>query len=294
VGAPLEVRLMEPRLSLVVTTIGRVPEIVRLARSVDASPAATALELVVVDQSPDRRAARAVEELGLALPIRTGTSRPGASAGRNAGLALAAGDLVGFPNDNSWYPEPTLPALVTRFDAAPDLQVLAVRVETADGRPAMLRWPRRSGPLRRSTVHRVAIAPSLFARHRLVEELGGFDERIGTGAAGPAQSGEESDLLLRAMARRARIAFDASIVVLNDEPRDRLDDRFVTKMAGYGVGQGMLWRRHALPLPLLGALVARKLVAAPVRAARGQRVLARSDLAWARGCVTGYLTGDTA
>jgi hypothetical protein len=285
-------RLMAPRLSLVVTTVGRVPEVVRLARSVDASPAAADLELVVVDQSPDARAIRAVGELGLAVPVRTATSGRGASAGRNAGLALATGDLVGFPNDNSWYPAATLPALVARFDAAPDLQVLAVQVNTADGRPAMLRWPRRSCRLHRSSVHRVAIAPSIFARRRLVEELGGFDERIGTGAPGPAQSGEESDLLLRALDRGAPVRFDAALVVLNDEPRDRLDGRFVTKMAGYGVGQGVLWRRHALPLPLLAALVARKLVAAPVRAARGQRVLARSDLAWARGCVTGYLTGD--
>jgi hypothetical protein len=146
--------------------------------------------------------------------------------------------------------------------------------------------------VQRSAVHRVAIAPSLFARRDLVGDLGGFDERMGTGAPGPAQSGEESDLLLRALDRGARIEYAEDIVVLNDEPRDRLDVRFVTKMAGYGVGQGVLWRRHALPLPLLAGLVGRKLVAAPVRAARGQRVLARSDLAWARGCVTGYLAGD--
>jgi hypothetical protein len=285
---------MVARLSLVVTTIGRVPEMVRLARSIQASPAAGELEFVVVDQSPDRRAHAAVAELGLSVPVRTATSGRGASTGRNAGLALATGDLVGFPNDNSWYPAGTLPALVARFDADPALQVLAAQVRTADGRPAMLRWPRASGPLRRSTVHRVAVGPSLFARRELVGSLGGFDERIGTGAPGPAQSGEESDLLLRAMDAGARVEFDAATVVLNDEPRDRLDGRFVTKMAGYGVGQGVLWRRHGLPLPLLAGLVARKLVAAPVRAARGQRVLARSDLAWARGCVTGYRAGDAA
>jgi GT2 family glycosyltransferase len=283
---------MTVRLSLVVTTIGRVPEIVRLARSVAASPAAEQTELVVVDQSPDARARAAVAALDPAVRMLFGTSPRGASAGRNAGLALATGDLVGFPNDKSWYPAATLPALVARFDADPALDCLAAAVRTEDGRPAMLRWPRASGPVQRSAVHRVAIAPSLFARRDLVGDLGGFDERMGTGAPGPAQSGEESDLLLRALDRGARIEYAEDIVVLNDEPRDRLDVRFVTKMAGYGVGQGVLWRRHALPLPLLAGLVGRKLVAAPVRAARGQRVLARSDLAWARGCVTGYLAGD--
>ncbi|MDH2414175.1 glycosyltransferase [Nocardioides sp. CER19] len=285
---------MAPRLSLVVTTIGRVPEIVRLARSVQASPAAGDAELVVVDQSPDGRAVHAVEELDLAVPVRVATSRRGVSVGRNVGLTLAEGDLVGFPNDNSWYPPATLPALIDRFDGDPRPDGVMALVSTADGRPAMLRWLQRSGPVGRLTVHRAVVSPGLFLRRRLVEELGGFDERIGTGAPGPAQSGEESDLVLRALDRGARVVLDRGLVVHNDDPRDRPDDRFVTKMAGYGVGQGLLWRRHALPLPLLAALVARKLVAAPVRAAHGQRLLARSDLAWARGCVVGYLSRESA
>jgi hypothetical protein len=285
---------MTVRLSLVVTTVGRVPEIVRLARSVDASPAAGELELVVVDQSPERRAHRAVEELGLTVSLSTATSGRGVSAGRNAGLTLATGGVVCFPNDNTWYPEDVLPAVLARFDAVPALQGLSAMVRTADGRPVMLRWLGHGGAVRPSTVHRAVVSPGLFLRRALVEQLGGFDDRIGTGAPGPAQSGEESDLVLRALATGARIEHDPALAVHNDEPRDRIDGRFVTKMAGYGVGQGVVWRRHKLPPALLAALVARKLVAAPVRAARGQRVLARSDLAWARGCVTGYLARDVA
>lgn len=285
---------MAVRLSLVVTTVGRVPEIVRLARSVAASPAADAVELIVVDQSADRRAVRAIDDLGPAVSWQATTSGRGASVGRNAGLRLAAGDVVGFPNDNSWYPRATLPELLARFDAEPGLGGLSALVTTADGRPAMLRWPARAETVRPAVVHRIGITPSLFFRRALLGRVGGFDEAIGTGAPGRVQSGEDSDLLLRVLATGARIDYDPTLIVHNDEPRDRLDARFVAKMAGYGVGQGLLWRRHRLPPVLLAGLVSRKLVAAPLRAARGRRVLARSDVAWARGCLTGYRAGNAA
>jgi GT2 family glycosyltransferase len=282
-------------LSLVVTTVGRVPEIRRLARSVATSPVADRTELVVVDQSPDRRAIAAVQAVARKHPRlrwQATTSRRGVSVGRNAGLRLATGDVVGFPNDNTWYPEASLPQVLARFTADPGLGGLCAQLRTPDGRPAMLRWAPRGGPVRRRSLHRTAISPGLFLRRPLVERLGGFDERLGSGSPGRAQSGEETDLVLRALAHGARLHYDPELTVHNDEPRDRLDAGFVDKMAGYGVGQGLLWRRHRLPALLLGGLVGRKVVAAPLRAVRGQRLLARADVAWARGALTGYLAGD--
>jgi GT2 family glycosyltransferase len=285
---------MSARLSLVVTTVGRVPQVLRLARSVAASPVADQIELVLVDQSDDQRAAQALTELAPAVRWTTASSGRGASVGRNVGLRLATGDVVGFPNDNTWYPEATLPALIDRFQTEPDLGGLCVPLTTEDGRPAMLRWARHPGPVRGRTSHRTVIAPGMFLRRELVERAGGFDERIGTGSPGPVQSGEEPDLVFRVQALGARVEYDPAFVVHNDEPRDVLGPAFITKMSGYGVGQGLIWRRYGLPVGGLGWLLARKLVAAPVRAVRGQRVLARADLAWARGCIAGYVRRDLA
>jgi GT2 family glycosyltransferase len=282
---------MSVRLSLVVTTIGRVPEIVRLARSIDASTVADQLELVVVDQSPDQRAIRAVSELAPTVRLCCTTSARGASLGRNVGLGLATGELVGFPNDNSWFAEPMLADIIATFDGAPELGGLCVKLITADGRPATLRWAPRAAPVRAGNCLRTAALAGMFFRRDLVMEAGGFDETIGTGSPGKAQSGEETDLLLRLLAAGHRVDYDPALTVHTDEPRDRIGPHFVTKMGGYGVGQGVVWRRHRLPVWMLAWLVSRKLVAAPLRAARGHRHLALSDLAWARGCVTGYLQG---
>ena len=66
-----------------------------------------------------------------------------------------------------------------------------------------------------------------------------------------------------------------------------VDDAFVRKMLSYGCGQGHLWRKRKLPRSLLGYYCARKLAAAAIRGARGERTLARADLAWLKGNVAG-------
>jgi hypothetical protein len=143
----------------------------------------------------------------------------------------------------------------------------------------------------RRNIHRTAISPTLFLRRSMVDELGGFDEHIGTGAAGPAQAGEESDLVLRALAAGHLIDYEPSLTVHNAEPRDAADRAFVVKMRGYGYGHGLVWRRHALPVHQLAWTVARKGVAAVVRAPSGRSTLARADIAWARACLVGYVRG---
>jgi GT2 family glycosyltransferase len=282
---------MTVRLSLVVTTIGRVPEFVRLVRSVAGADRAPEIEIVVVDQSPDRRCIAALEEFGPAFPWQATTSGRGASRGRNAGIPLARGDVLAFPNDNTWYDAGTAAAVIEGFDRDPGLAGLSARLVTPDGRPSQLRWPDTAQEVSRRNFYRTSIMAGLFLRRDLVRDLGGFDEEIGTGSAGWAQSGEESDVVLRALARGARIRYDPALVVRQVDTRDDPDPAFVTKMRGYGAGQGYLWRAHSLEKHRLAWVVARKLVAAPVRAATGRTVLARADLAYARGCLTGYHRG---
>ena len=60
-------------------------------------------------------------------------------------------------------------------------------------------------------------------------------------------------------------------------------------MLRYGCGQGHLWRKRRLSYLQLAYFLARKLAAAAVRTARGNRTLARADLAWLRGNIAGVL-----
>jgi hypothetical protein len=289
-GAPAHGATGAPALSLVVTTVGRPREFARLLRSVTADDAAGSVELVLVDQSPERSCARVLEEAGAGPLARTAvtTSGRGAARGRNAGLALATAPLVGFPDDNCWYPPGALAQVLRAFAADPALACLSGRQATEDGRPSMLRWLPSPAPVTRRNFMRTTIMSTMFFSRPAVDAAGGFDESMGVGSAGWFGAGEESDLLLKVLDAGGRARYDPELTVLQDEPRDAVDEAFVAKMLRYGCGMGHLWRLHRLPLDQFAWYSARKAAAVLVRGASGRAALARADAAYLRGTLAGY------
>ena len=275
-------------LSLVVTTVGRPADFRRLLDSVETSSAASAVELVLCDQSADGSCAAVLAESGTPVRWQVTTSGRGASVGRNAGLLLATAPLVGFPDDNCWYPPETLQRVIDTFAADPGLAGASGQQRTVDGRPSMLRWQSTPGSVTRTNFMHTSIMSTMFFRRAAMDRVGHFDEGMGVGSAGWYGAGEESDLVLRVLADGGRVAYDPDLVVLQDETRDDADPAFARKMLRYGCGNGHLWRLHKLPRRQLAWYSARKAVGAVVRGARGQRQLARADLAYLRGTWAGW------
>ena len=277
-----------PALSLVVSTVGRPVDFDRLITSIEETVPAHLVELVVCDQSADQSCAAVLRERDPAFRWVATTSGRGASVGRNAGLEVATAPLVGFPDDNCWFPPDTLSAVVATFAADPGLSGLSGQQQTLDRRPSMLRWPSTGGPVTRTNFMKTSIMSTMFFRRDVIDRVGHFDEGMGVGSAGWYGAGEESDLLLRVLAGGGRVQYVPELVVLQDEPRDDADAAFERKMLRYGCGNGHLWRLHRLPRWLLAWYAARKVVGAVVRRARGQRNLARADLAYLRGTWAGW------
>lgn len=276
-----------PDVAVVVSTIGRVDAFTRLMQSVADGASPDRVEFVVVDQSDDGRCGEVATSRDWPMTTRSATSPRGASIGRNAGLRLSSAPIVLFPDDDAWYPADTLPAVLEAFEADPDLAALCGRQRTSDGRPSMLRWQQHAGPVTAGNFLRTSIMSTMFFRRSWLDKVGPFDEAMGVGAPSWYGACEESDLLLRVIEAGGRVDYRPDIVVLQEEPRDEPDDGFVEKMLRYGCGQGHLWRKRRLSYPQLAYFLARKLVAATVRAARGQRTLARADLAWLWGNLAG-------
>lgn len=281
-----------PALAVVVSTIGRADALRRLVESLDASTVADRLELVVVDQSEDQRCRAVLESGSWRVRWTAATSPRGASRGRNEGLRHVRAPLLAFPDDDAWYPPDTLERVIAAFAADPALAALCGRQVTSGGAASMLRW--KSEPCLVSVYNflRTSIMSTMFFRRAVLPpgepgDTGPFDESMGVGSPGWYGAGEESDLLLRVVEAGHAVPYDPTLLVLQEEPREDPDEAFVDKMLRYGCGQGRLWRKRRLPLPLLGWYLARKGVAAAVRTARGQRVLARADLAWVRGNLAG-------
>jgi hypothetical protein len=163
---------------------------------------------------------------------------------------------------------------------------------TAAGMPSMLRWLPDAATVTRRNFLRTSVSSTIFLRRDALPSPTPFDEGVGVGSPGRRGAGEESDLLLRLIAAGHTIEYRPDILVLQDDDRDQITPAFIDKMGKYGVGQGYLWRRHALPVSGLAYYTARKVAGAGLRAARGQRLHARADLAFVRGQVAGWLGVD--
>ncbi|SIR63237.1 glycosyltransferase family 2 protein [Williamsia sterculiae] len=276
-------------LALVCSTIGRPDDLTRLVESVRDSQGFDDVEFVLVDQSSDKRSSAVLDNAAMGGKSRSTVSGRGLSVGRNVGMGLVTAPIVGFPDDNCWYPPETLSKVVELLASRPDLAGVSGVQLTPDGKPSMLRWLEKPTFITRRNFVRTSVSSTLFLRVNALPSSAPFDEGVGAGAPGWRGAGEESDLVLRMLAAGHRIFYDPSIVILQDDDRDDATEDLVSKKLKYGVGMGYLWRRHHLPVAHLMYHALRKMVGIVIRAARGDVIVARSDLAYLRGEVAGWL-----
>lgn len=283
-----------PHLSLVVSTIGRPSPLVRLLHSlVKQQTEGEEFELILVDQSVDGGTLELLKQLR--PPIRwVGTrTEPGVSLGRNAGAAVAVGEVLAFPDDDCWYDPNTVSTAAKMTRSAGDGVIISGCQLTGDGRPSMLRWPKRPRVVDRRGVWRAAISSTLFVPRSVFDAVNGFNEGLGVGAPTPWQAGEDTDLLLRAMAAGFTVSYQPSLRVYQSDPRHDGDD-LTHKMAGYGRGVGRVLALNRYPSTYVAGLVARKRLVSAARLALARRRAAAADAAWANGVWHGYHDRATA
>ena len=124
-----------PRIGVVVLTMGRRPEDLQRGLASLAAQRGVDLDVVVVGNGWD--------PVGLPAGIR-GLHLPenlGIPAGRNAGVAHVAGDLLFFLDDDAWLPDDAfLATLAARVAADPSLGLVQPRVTDPDNPNAPGRW----------------------------------------------------------------------------------------------------------------------------------------------------------
>ena len=190
------------KLSCVILTMGdRDAELARAIGSALAQRDA-GIEVVVVGNGADATVPAGVKAIRLA-------ANAGVAAGRNAGVAAAAGDVVLFLDDDGWYPERTVGRHVAdRFAAEPDLAVLSFRVVDPAGGPGA-RWhvPRlRAGDPARSSAVTTFAGGACAVRREAFLAAGGLP-----GAFFYAH--EETDLAWRLLGLGYRLEYDAAVVM---------------------------------------------------------------------------------
>lgn len=169
----------------------------------------------------------------------------GISKARNTALRMAATPWIHFPDDDAIVKSDLLGRVADALARSPSAGFLAARVLAPDGRPIMVGMEERARPLvSPRDVLATVMSPGLFVAARVMERCGVFDERFGLGARWP--SGEESDLLFRALAAGEAGIYVPDAVVVHPDPQALRDTVSKLRRARlYGRGWGALFARHA-------------------------------------------------
>jgi glycosyltransferase involved in cell wall biosynthesis len=244
----MTISAVSPSVSLIVGTYGRdgtqlEPMLQALLHQSDRD-----FDVIIVDQNRDDRVVGALDAARTrGLNIRHVRSRePNLSLARNIGLEHARGAIVGYPDDDCWY-EPSVIAEIRRlFASGTDVEGVVGRWFDNVAAPGRAPYRFDCEAWRR---FRGGDAPSftLFFKAVSVRAHGGFDVRLGTGRWFGAS--EETDLILRMLARGARIEHTPNAVIhhpFSAEPP--LNIAQLKRARSYGRGIGALYAKHKLPL----------------------------------------------
>jgi GT2 family glycosyltransferase len=269
-----------PSFDLVVATVDRVEQLGRLLASLGRQTHPR-FRILLVDQNEDDRLDEIIGDHP-SLEIEHLRAARGLSRARNTGLRRVRADLVAFPDDDCVFPNDLLERVARRFADDPSLDGLTGRATDARGESSPS-WARDAAELTRENVWNRVISFTIFLRSSVVRAVGQFDEQLGLGSGTPWSSGEETEYLVRAIGRGARIAYDPELVVVHDEKAvlDSLGAR-------EGAGVGYILRKHAYPIRTVGRMFVRPIGGALVALVRRDGPGARFQLATLRGRVRGF------
>ncbi len=231
------------KFSLILATVGRTGEVANFLDHL-ASQSYRRFELVVVDQNQDDRLTPVLASYSARFSMQHCRSAPGLSLARNVGLKRVNGDVIGFPDDDCWYPPDLLERVARIFAEHPEL-------DGVTGRPidsSFSRFHKISGPINRHNVFLRCSSFTIFLRRSVVDSVGEFDEGLGLGSRSGKIAAEESDYLIRALAMGSRLNLDADIRVFHREPAVLYDANFNRKARGYNLALGFVLRKHQYPL----------------------------------------------
>lgn len=261
------------RFSLVLGTVGRTLELERFLNALDAQRYRQ-FELIVVDQNEDDRLPPVLAPYMDRFPILHLRCARGLSRARNIGLAHAGGELVGFPDDDCWYPPGLLATVAAEFAGHPEWDGVTGRSVDEHGVESGARFLPASATLSLATAWH-AISYAIFLRRRVVDAIGGFDETLGVGAGTAYGSGEETDYVIRALRGGHTVRYVNRVVVHHPNPVRTFDAAARRRGYSYGCGMGRVLGKHRYPPWHLAEALIRPAGGAVVAAATGRWAQAR-------------------
>lgn len=231
-------------LCVVISSIGQTDRLRDLLRSLGHQQSGNFV-VVVCDQSADGSVTETCSEFRGAMNIIITTSMRGLSLGRNTAIAAAPEECTHFmfPNDTSSLPR-TLMAELAKLHEEADIVVMSY----VDDNGVRYRFPAGREDLTFSNVWKAIEAGTVISK-RVINHTGGFDSSLGTGSSGPWQSGEGTDLLIRAMSAKPKVHWAPDLRVNGVAQDFGLDPKLRRqKLRAYGRGYGRVLSKWKYPL----------------------------------------------
>jgi len=256
------------KFSLITVTMGDRPEV--LHRLVDSLARQTCpdFEHIIVNQSEHS------ELCG------------GLSKARNYGLSLAKGEIVAFPDDDAWYDENTLERVASILANA-EVDGVSFRVTDEFGRCSAGGYMSASRmPVTRGNVWRTVVSCSFFVKRAVVGSVQ-FDPQLGVGAGTRFGSGEETDFVLKLLARGARLDYNGCFCIFHPLPHREPKAQNGWR---YGNGCGLVLCRHGYSYVRLFWMMGLQFVRALQALVRLRFSKMSFHLAMATGRFFGYFT----
>ena len=273
-------------LSLIVATLGRVEPLVRLLTSLQ-KQAFRSFEVIVVDQNEPGVLDEVLHRFSDDLELRHLRSERGLSRARNVGLAASRGRIVGFPDDDCWYPADRAEQVVRFFDVYGDVDVLLGQTIDEDGIPSVNAVKSAAENVTPYNVWFSGNSNTLFIRGALARALE-FDEALGVGAPTRFQSGEESDIVLRALSQGARAIYCPNLTIHHDQVESLSPQAQRRRAWRYAQGFGQVLRRH-YEASYLVYRIARSIGGSAIALARGRFKESAYRAIWGLGTARGWL-----
>lgn len=197
-------------------------------------------EIIVVDNGSSDNTPQVISEMRHSSPVpflSVTELCPGNSAGRNAGVGVARGDVVFFTDDDCIVKHDVLTEMWRVFTDSPELGYAGGRI---------LRFDPQDYPI--SVMEQtdfIGIPPGLMVypglvqgsnmafRRKLLTDLGGFDPVFGAGAS---FTGEEIELATRASMRGWHGGYFPQPTVYHNHGRDRAAAVKLERLYDFGIG----------------------------------------------------------
>ncbi len=277
------------RLTLITCTFERDAEFLRLIESIDAQEISD-VQLIVVDQNVPARVQRLRTDHSLnyeVLVLETG--RMGLSKARNLALANASGSIVGFPDDDCWYPYGFFVQLLKAFKDYGGHDFLTCKTVDEELQPSVGQFLASSQEIRKTNTFWAGNSNGIFIRKKALDEVDGFDERLGVGADSPYRAGEETDLLLKLLSCQAKGKYLADLFVHHPSVPENTESA-VARASQYAPGIGKLMAMHQFPVWFVALRILRPAMSALYFAATLNFPRFRYKWVWSRNIAKGFFS----